>query len=188
MLNRIISDKVIQYQMKLQYEDRVSEYSELMRSMVSEVRSLEDLRKQLDENKNDEKLSATIEDHEQSIEDLEIKLELVGAELEDLRAKLTGVEDEDEDGPELSKYAGSAKTAIGNLDAPIVRTLLWNFVEQLAKSKVRSQAQGASTPLLANPVSLFSSLLLLSLSRKTSQGRLNARSLPSKALKMKWIF
>lgn len=130
LLNRIVVDRVTLEQSRLQYEDRVAEYSEIMRKIVEEVRVLDDMKYDSDESA----------EQEQVVENLELKLEIVSGDLEDLSTKVGS-----RDGIHLeTKIEKKAKETIGTLNAPTVRTLLWEFVDKLADSELKRQSQSRS--------------------------------------------
>jgi DNA repair exonuclease SbcCD ATPase subunit len=131
LLERMISEQVLEAQMKLKYEDKVAEYGELMRSLVSEVENLNEAKSQA---KGDDDLS----DLEQNVEDLELKLELVGSELDDLRIKLPQGDDAFVEGQANGVLILSepSKKILSGLSSPVLRTLLLEMTEKRAMTEV----------------------------------------------------
>ena len=130
LLNRLVADRVALEQTRVQYEDRVAEYSEIMRKIREEVKVLDGTTRG----------TAEAGEQEHVVEDLELKLEIVSGELEMLNAKVgTATMTTDESEIEIK-----AKQTIGSLSAPTVRSLLWDFVDKLADSELERQSQSRS--------------------------------------------
>ena len=159
LLEKMVSDRVVFSQNKLRYEQKVAEYSNLMKMLTVELQAIKAARQDTklsteESDDHDEQRIQSLRDHEHNINDLELKLDLVGAELEDLRAKLPrgeiddrnieGVDptcDEDLDGGEasgLTRSENSATRMMSNLNAPVLRTILWDMLDAFTKSEVSS--------------------------------------------------
>ena len=157
LLEKMVSDRVSYSQNKSSYERKVHEYSSLMRQLTKELQALKALKedeKSIQDYKQDEqpKLEA-LRDHEHAIGDLELKLDLIGAELEDLRAKLPRGDVENclsdgnnsdgshpnEEPTSLTKSEDAAWRMISNLGAPIIRTILWDMLDLFSKSEVSAK-------------------------------------------------
>lgn len=127
MLDKFVNDKVGRSEIQRQYEESVAEYSEAMRKMVSEVKALEEARKntmEIDDQSSERDLH-------HNVEGLELRVELLGKELEELRAKLPDADDQTEhDDNEI------AEAMIASKGAPVLRTLLLETVEMYATSEV----------------------------------------------------
>ncbi len=135
LLEKMISDRVTNEQLKSRYEQRVEDYSKLMRELVSELKVLQNA-------KNETTLTRdSIKDHEQIIEDIEIQIDLLSDELEELRVKLPSDHETDLiDGvEEVPKTERSARTMISKLNAPVMRTLLWDLLAYATKIEVRAK-------------------------------------------------
>jgi hypothetical protein len=130
ILDKMVADQVNHANMNNLYEDRVAAYSDIMRSLVSEVKLLNEARQNLQQNPGDETRDA-VGDHEESVADLELKLELVGSELEELRSKMP------EHGEE-SKLDGeeAARKMMMDMTAPVLRTLLLETFSKFAEAEV----------------------------------------------------
>lgn len=74
-------------------------------------------------------------EHERNMEALEVRLDLIGSELEDLQSKLPA-ESDDDDTQEASSEAVAVR-AIGSLGAPEVRRLLWDMLGKFSRVEVR---------------------------------------------------
>ncbi|KAI2500042.1 hypothetical protein MHU86_14428 [Fragilaria crotonensis] len=109
LLNRLVVDRVTLEQTRVQYEDRVAEYSEIMRKIREEVKVLDITKQGSDE----------AGEQEQVVEDLELKLEIVSGEIEMLNAKVgtTSMTNEESD------IEMKAKQTIGTLSAPTDRVI-----------------------------------------------------------------
>ena len=160
LLEKMVSDRVVFSQNKMKYEQKVIEYSNLMKMLTVELQAIKverEVTNSLAEESGDldEQRFQSLRDHEYYISDLELKLDLVGAELEDLRTKLPpgeienwneGVDpscDEGRFGGEssgLTKSEESASRMIKNLGAPVLRTILWEMLDAFTQSEVSSDA------------------------------------------------
>ena len=160
LLEKMVSDRVVFSQNKMRYEQKVAEYSNLMKMLTVELQAIKAVRQDTKSSTEergdlDEQRIQCLRDHEHNINDLELKLDLVGAELEDLRAKLPrgeiegrnneGVDptcDEELVGGETSalttRSEDSASRMISNLSAPILRTILWEMLDTFTESEVSS--------------------------------------------------
>ena len=157
LLEKMVSDRVVFSQNKMRYERKVAEYSNLMKMLTVELQAIkaarQDTKSSTEESgDHDEQRIQSLRDHEHNINDLELKLDLVGAELEDLRAKLPrgeledrnieGVDptcDDDLVGGEtsgLTRSEDSATRMMSNLSAPVLRTILWDMLDAFTKSEV----------------------------------------------------
>ena len=127
LLDRLIADRVSLQQTRFQYDERVGDYTEIMRKLVKEVKAL------------DNSIHGSDEFIEQAhvVEDLELKLEIVSSDLEELNAKVGASDDTVED----SSFEIKAKETIGTLSSPILRTLLLDFIHQVTDSELERQQQ-----------------------------------------------
>ncbi|CAB9521271.1 Kinesin-like protein [Seminavis robusta] len=123
VLEKFVKDRVTRSELQQKYEERVAEYSEAMREMVKEVKILE--------NTDDDAMEDDdVEDRKQNVEELELKVEVLGRELEDLRARLPNNDDPDDNNNDTTESVLAAKTA------PVLRTLLMETVELYAKTEL----------------------------------------------------
>ena len=143
LLEKIISDRASVSLLNKEYEDKVAEYSDLMRNMVQEMKVLKDVKSSLSSSGEDEKseIHETIQECNQNIEDLELKIEVVGNDLEYIRSRLpnsgeTVEEDEQSQTHRQTKLEDDAMKMIANLSAPITKTLLWDVLEITTKAEV----------------------------------------------------
>jgi kinesin family protein 4/21/27 len=83
VFDRMVMDKVKQTRLKQRYEELVSEYSETMRKVVSEVRKLEEIRKLPSQSEE-----ASVKEQEETIADLELRLELLDSEIHDTSTQM----------------------------------------------------------------------------------------------------
>jgi hypothetical protein len=147
LLDKAITDLVSKSQTKRRYEERVAEYSDTMRDMVAEVNSLNELKNAMQETDDDDK-SEEVRVREQNVEDLELKLELVGSELETLKANLPFGDEESESSLSLDNDAAVIKVLV-SLDAPTLRTVFKEIINKLADSEV-SRAMSLHAPRYFN--------------------------------------
>ena len=126
LLEKMVSDRVAQADVKLRFESRVEKYGSIMRSIASEMKTLNKMK--ADRANADPDL---MRDCEQQLEGLELELELVHSELEDLRSRLP---QDDDDG---TKAEDNETILISKLAAPIVRTLLWGMLDEITDAAVR---------------------------------------------------
>ena len=130
ILEKMVNDKVTRSEMQQRYEERVADYSEAMRNMVAEVKKHEEATKIVVENDNEDNRSNE-EEHRRNVEELELRVELLGNELEEIRSMLPEQEDqEDDDIDEVAKSMIAAK------EAPVLRSLLLANVDMYARSEV----------------------------------------------------
>eukprot|EP00562_Extubocellulus_spinifer_P002791 CAMPEP_0178486660 /NCGR_PEP_ID=MMETSP0696-20121128/8919_1 /TAXON_ID=265572 /ORGANISM="Extubocellulus spinifer, Strain CCMP396" /LENGTH=1944 /DNA_ID=CAMNT_0020114325 /DNA_START=206 /DNA_END=6040 /DNA_ORIENTATION=- len=173
LLEKMVSDRVSYSQNKSSYERKVHEYSSLMRQLTTELQALKAMKKDekpTQDHKQDAqaKLEA-LRDHEHAIGDLELKLDLIGAELEDLRAKLPRKDVENclsdgattdgshpsEEPTSLTKSEDAAWRMISNLDAPIIRTILWDMLDLFSKSELERQSLAETLKLKESALQSF---------------------------------
>jgi hypothetical protein len=110
------------------------DYNTLMRDIFNEIKVVDELKK-LSTSAAQEKLR----EREQIIDDLELKLEVVEADLDDIRKRLPVSDylDEGDDSSTGNKSESSAAKMIVNLAVPTIRTLLWDLLQSMTESEVR---------------------------------------------------
>lgn len=134
LLDKAIAELVSTSQTKRRYEERVSQYSDTMRDLIAEVNLLKEAKKQEQETGGDEFVDE-IRSREQNVEDLELKLELVGSELETLKINLPS-SSEEESSLSLDNDA-AVSTVLASVNAPELRTVFKDTIRKLADSVVR---------------------------------------------------
>lgn len=135
LLDQVMMEMVSVEELKNQYEERVAEYGQAMRSMVNAVKSLEESRRQSESKMSDDDDDGAIREQEQYVEELELKVELVGSELESLRSQLSMVEDAENLKPEAT-----AEKLLKDKNAPVLRTVLLEMIEHAADLHVSSSS------------------------------------------------
>ena len=117
-------------ELKIQYKESLAEYGETMRQMVNAVKTLDGNRQalQLEKSAKNENL---VRDQEHTVEELELKVELKSAELEDVRTRLLTFEEQQETAAE-----GKAEKLLKDKEAPVLRSILLDLVDSLAESQV----------------------------------------------------
>jgi len=128
MVEKMVSDKVNRSELQQRYEERVAEYSEIMRQMVAELKSLEEAK---DQDMDTGDSSSVEREHRQNVEELELRIELLGSELEEMQSKLP--ENDDSAGTAVSETVTTMVAAKG---APALRTPLLETVELFANTEV----------------------------------------------------
>jgi hypothetical protein len=86
------------------------------------------------------KIISEIKEHEENVQEYQLQLELVENDMEQLRAKCPSIEDiffDDDAKNKLSRGKEPALKMIAKLDGPVLRSLLWNFLESYVGSEVR---------------------------------------------------
>ena len=138
LLEKLVMDRAAISLLKSKYESKVAEYSDLMRSMVAEMKLLKEAKEELrtcEDEDDSSNVEQAIRDSNQTIEDLELSLEVVEGDLERIRSKLPHI-DTAEVEEEPSKFESDAMKMIANLSGPVSKTLLWDILEITTKSEV----------------------------------------------------
>lgn len=137
LLEKLVSDRVNIIMLKSSYETKVAEYSDLMRGMVEEMKLLKDAKLELTARSDEDDgsdIEQAIQDSKETIEDLELRLEVVENDLERIRTKLPNIDDTDAD-EEPSSFETDAMKMVANLDAPVVKSILWDLLDTVTKSE-----------------------------------------------------
>jgi len=157
LLEKMIDDKVKNSLLETTYEHKVTSYSELMRSLVKEVKLLneaKEVQSTLAVNQEDtSSIDKNILDREENIDDLELKIDLISTELEDFRFKfpiLIGNCNKKDIQP-MQKSENAAMRMVSNLSAPVTRTILWDLLDKLRAAMVS----------IENPLKVFFTLFYL---------------------------
>lgn len=130
LLDRLINDRVAYTELKRQYDDCYVHYSDMMRSLLAAVKTLE-------QGKKDEADAFTIRDLEQQVEEFELKVEIAASELEKIQSGVAEYEKQHPDGIGIAiDMKSSVKEAIKDSGAPIVRTLLLDMIDQKSDVEV----------------------------------------------------
>lgn len=147
LLEKLIVDRVGIITLKSSYELKVAEYSDLMRCMMAEMKLLKDAKEELS-SCNDKDCGSDIEqairDSNQTVEDLELRLEVVENDLEHIRTKLPNIDEDDdaEEDPSLT-FETDAMKMVANLNGPVVKSLLWEILDVATKSEAaKAEAEG----------------------------------------------
>ncbi|KAL9185198.1 hypothetical protein ACHAXT_002975 [Thalassiosira profunda] len=137
LLEKTVADRVAASRAREAYEARLMEHGRLMRALAKEAKSIHELRKEYQEaelDDSDEKV-AQIREHEDAVEALQLKTELIESDLEQLQAKYPSVESEDE-----KEEDEPALKMLSKLDSPVLRTLLWNLVDSYCSTETQRRA------------------------------------------------
>lgn len=128
---RMVSDRIEQALMLTQYKERVAEYSETMRLIVANVKTLQESKQKLDsgcEESSDESISELKE----TVAELELKLELLGTEVREMEALLPN------EGRQLREEE-TVKKLMSKLPAFALRKMLFDGFIKLVESEVRDR-------------------------------------------------
>ena len=140
LIEKIILDRASATLTSKQYEIKVSEYSDLMRSMANEMKKLKNMKMKVDVAEQMSDIHNEIKECESSIEDLELRIEVVGSDLEQLRSLLPNGNEMDCE-PNMvdpqRNFENDAIQMISNLTAPVAKTLLWDILDIATQSEVR---------------------------------------------------
>jgi len=140
LLENYVIERIEFAETKEKYEATVEEYSTLMRNLVDQIRKLSELKSDSEGNlSNDAEMD--IINHERNIEELELRLELVGVDMEELRGRLAGHLDE-ENGREAEGTVQDAATlkVVGDMVAPVARTLVIELMDTLTNSEFQKRS------------------------------------------------
>lgn len=138
LLDRLIHDRVNLTIMRSNYESKVSEYSDLMRTMVTDMKELKSMKDQLerfDEEEDSELLENNIQNLQDTIEDTEFRIHALEKELDKIKSKLPGIDDPDnnEIDQRASKFESDAMHMINNLSGVMTKHLLKDMINVIAK-------------------------------------------------------
>lgn len=142
LLEKLVSDRVSYSLMKSKYETRVAEYNELMRNMVEEMSLLHQVHKSSQSHTNDdsmEDVEIKFQEHKGNVEELELKLEVIEADLETVRSRLPNIdaiESGDARSDKQLKVEDDTMKMISNLSTPVTKTLLIEVLDNLTASEV----------------------------------------------------
>ena len=123
LVDRFVSEKVAQFQLEKQYQGRVEEYAVAMKDMMDAV---EELRKLRTEAAPD---TQTLSDALQSVEDSELKVELISADVESLRSQMIEKD-------KLLEMEKNLSKVIESQPVPVLRTMLIGLLDQHVSSEV----------------------------------------------------
>jgi hypothetical protein len=124
MMNRLVTERVSHFCLNNQYQQRVKDYGEAMKDMVAAV---DELRQQRTENSE----SDSVTDALQAVEDTELRVELISADVDGLRSQIESKENLDGMQQDLTKMLGSQPTSV-------LRALLVGLFDKQVSSEVSS--------------------------------------------------
>lgn len=120
LLDQIVNEEVVASETKTKYEESVRIYGDCMRKLVAAVKELEESKRSPD--------PVTISDIEQTIEDLELKVDLVAHEMETLGAEVSV--------NEKRSASHSAEEIVNDKEAPLLRRVLLEKLRDIVSAKV----------------------------------------------------
>ncbi|KAL7540949.1 hypothetical protein ACHAXR_011794 [Thalassiosira sp. AJA248-18] len=138
LLEKTVSDRVTFSQCRDAYESKVVEHGQLMQALAKEAKRLRERRTdyQATDCENTAEITAQIRDHEETVQELQLQIELLETDLEQLRVKCPNLEDRvfDEDGTDEN---GPVLKMITKLDGPVLRTLIWNLLQSYVSAELQ---------------------------------------------------
>lgn len=138
LLDRLIHDRVNMTVMRSSYESKVSEYSDLMRTMVTDMKTLKAMKDELeryDEEDDTTQLERNIQNLQDTIEDTEFRVHALEKELDKIKSKLPGIDDPDSNviDQRATKFELDAMHMIDNLNDLTTKHLLKDMINVAAK-------------------------------------------------------
>eukprot|EP00986_Skeletonema_menzelii_P003739 scaffold1185_cov143-Skeletonema_menzelii.AAC.33 len=132
LLEKTVADRVSFAQTKEAYTAKVIEHGELMQLLAKEAKIINTWKREYnnaDPNTSVvEDVMSEIKEHEETVQQLQLELELVENDLDQLRSKYPSIE-EDASEEDTQIGNGSALKMIAKLDGPVLRTLLWSLLD-----------------------------------------------------------
>ncbi|GMI46763.1 hypothetical protein TrCOL_g1706 [Triparma columacea] len=108
-----------------------------MRNLVEQIKQLSELKADSEGSLTDE-AEADLVNHERNIEELELRLELVGVDMEELRGRLSGhLEEEHGSDNEGTIQDAATLKVVGDMVAPVARTLVLELMGTLTNSELQ---------------------------------------------------
>ncbi|KAL7464918.1 hypothetical protein ACHAXS_005246 [Conticribra weissflogii] len=132
LLEKTLADKVSLSQNSYVYESKVVEHGSLLQMIAREMNILNTLKSSNANSYNSATLASEIKEHEDTVQEIQLKIDLIENDLEQLRKKFPSIEEkvfEEESSDQVFSEDEPSMKIISKLQAPILRTLLWNFLE-----------------------------------------------------------
>jgi len=144
LLDKVIEERIENDILSSEYEGRMSEYNCVMKLLREEVSQINLLKL---ENESDEQLhNNELSERELNVEDLELRLELISADIEELKLRILNnfiVNEDDEKNLDqedlIDRREEEEMQIVKNLSGPVSRTILWEFLEDLTNSELNRQ-------------------------------------------------
>ena len=126
----MVWDKVNQAYLQNLYEERIVVYSDTMRKIMAEAKQLKELRIHAKETKSESSIES-IHDLEDSLSELELKLELLGSELKDIRTRMP-----EETKTSIDNCEKAVSKIMGSMSGNVLRTMLLETMSKLVEAEV----------------------------------------------------
>uniref|UniRef100_A0A7S2QVI8 Kinesin motor domain-containing protein n=1 Tax=Triparma pacifica TaxID=91992 RepID=A0A7S2QVI8_9STRA len=141
LLENYVIERIELAETREKYEATVEEYTALMRNLMEQMNKLGELKADCEGGLSVE-AEADIVNHERNIEELELRLELVGVDMEELRGRLTGHLEEENGDNEVEGTVQDAATlkVVGDMVAPVARTLVLELMGTLTDSELQRRS------------------------------------------------
>lgn len=134
LVDQFVATQVEQAQLKAHYEERVNDYSQAMRDLVAVVKSLEER-----DNEDAPSSSSASLDAEQSVQELELKVELLGDDLQALRDRMDDRSDVDVAGENaINEMDSDLRLLLEDKDAAVLQCIVKELIDSLIDSQLRS--------------------------------------------------
>ena len=130
VFDKMVWDKVNQAYLQNLYEERIVVYSNTMRKVMAEAKRLKEARIQAKEKKSTAGIES-IHELEDSLSELELKLELLGAELKDIRARMP-----EETKTSVDNAERAVSKILGSMSRNVMRTMLEETMSKLVEAEV----------------------------------------------------
>jgi hypothetical protein len=128
--DRMVDEKIDHALLLSQYKERVAEYSETMRQVIVNVKSLQDLKDKMNSDDGNENVEDSISELKETVAELELKLELLGTEINEMETLLPT------EGKQL-KDEEPLKKLLSKLPKIALRKLLLDSFSKLVEAEVR---------------------------------------------------
>jgi kinesin family protein 4/21/27 len=140
ILEKSILDKVSLAQTKELYESKVVEHGKLMASMAKEAKHVLELKREHHYVDSDgvDVIVAQILECEDTLQELQLQIELLENDMEQLKSKYPHLEDQLFE--DMTDENGSALKIIAKLEGPVLRSLLWNFMESYFAAELQCRS------------------------------------------------
>ena len=132
LLEKTLADKVALSQNSYVYETKVVEHGALMHSLAKEMKALNKAKKDQRALNDTDNTPSDVKELEDTVQELQLKIELIENDLGQLQEKYPSIEEsvfEDEENDQVFRENEPAMKIVSKLDGPVLRTLLWNFLE-----------------------------------------------------------
>jgi len=138
LLGKMVSDRVKDTLTKETFRYKMSDYSDLMQSLVIEIKKRDELKKKRHPT---ESTCEEVDEIEQNIQEIELKIELIGSELEDIGKKIPCTDNFSDQRSMKMENDNEEKEEnvikmVSKLTGPCARTLLLEILGEMTHSEL----------------------------------------------------